>query len=295
VITLEAEKKDFINEIESLKLNYKNISNKYDQSLDEIKKAIDEKVYIKDTNELKNQLNDLKSFHKHELAQTINKIETIQKEKTDLSLKYSQLSNEIRRLKAENQVLDNALNEGIGKKVQSQIIQLQKSIELYEIQNKDLSQENATIKAEMIQLKEEKDKFKNLSKSNEITANKNKNKLIEANYKVAKLEDKLETFKQKTTNRISDIIDRNNSRDSEINLIKLEYDKKIADLLLLMEKKQSEIDELSTDKRLMEAQLDLVWQAASNENQKMKQNLLDFKLRTNDPYNNNHYKLLLDD
>lgn len=83
-------------------------------------------------------------------------------------------------------------------------------------------------------------------------------------------------------------------------LIKLENDKRIADVLNLMHKKQDQIDELIKEKRQMEGELEAVWQATSAENRRLKDAFLDIKHKR--PLSDhimltsvNYQKLLLDD
>lgn len=122
--------------------------------------------------------------------------------------------------------------------------------------------------------------------------------MTEESLKITKLEHKLQELKDKTAQKIAGLSEKLKQKDSEYLLIKLENDKKITDLLNLLHKKQDQIDELIVEKRQMEGELEMVWQATSSENRRLRENLLDSikhgsgDLKTS--FGTNHYKLIIE-
>ena len=62
-----------------------------------------------------------------------------------------------------------------------------------------------------------------------------------------------------------------------MNLTRLESEKKFADLVDSLQKKQEQIDELLREKRQMEAEIEFVWQSTTAENRRVKESFLDLK------------------
>lgn len=67
--------------------------------------------------------------------------------------------------------------------------------------------------------------------------------------KAAKLEDKLNEYKEKSATKMAELLKKLNNKDSEFNLFKLETNKKMSDFLNLLHKKQEELDNLIKEKR----------------------------------------------
>lgn len=69
--------------------------------------------------------------------------------------------------------------------------------------------------------------------------------------KASKLEDKLVGYKDKSASKLATVIQQLKTKDSEFSLFKAEYDKKLSDLLNLLQKKQDQIDDLVKEKRFV--------------------------------------------
>lgn len=136
--------------------------------------------------------------------------------------------------------------------MQRNLKDLEKRIELSEIKEISLKNEISQLNSEIGKLKQEKATFESMYKSSQMEVKKFENKQIEENIKVAKLEAKIEENKQKNIEKISNLNEKLKKKDSEFYLTKLEYDKRINDLILFNHKKQNEIDDLIQDKRYFE-------------------------------------------
>ena len=81
-------------------------------------------------------------------------------------LKHSRIVNENKRLTAENKVLDKALNDGIGRKAQQKLHQLQKQLELAQLNEKAANVYLDKLAREVEALKIEKEAYQNLVRIN---------------------------------------------------------------------------------------------------------------------------------
>ncbi len=75
------------------------------------------------------------------------------------------------------------------------------------------------------------------------------NKLSEEDLKVSKLEDKLLGYKDKSAAKLANMMQRLKKKDSDFSLFKAESEKKVADILNLLQKKQDQLDDLIREKR----------------------------------------------
>jgi hypothetical protein len=66
---------------------------------------------------------------------------------------------------------------------------------------------------------------------------------------VSKLEDKLLGYKDKSAAKLASIMQQLKKKDSDFSLYKAETDKKISDVLNLLQKKQDQIEDLIREKR----------------------------------------------
>ena len=89
-------------------------------------------------------------------------------EKKELMLKHSKIVNENKKLTAENKVLDKALTEGIGRKAQQKLHQLQKQLELAQLNEKASNVYLEKLAKEVEALKIEKEAYQNLVHINYI-------------------------------------------------------------------------------------------------------------------------------
>ncbi len=82
----------------------------------------------------------------------------------------------------------------------------------------------------------------------------------------------------------------------------MESDKRISDILNLLQKKQDQIDEMVREKRQLEAEVETVWQTTTLENRRIKEAFLNIKYNNKNMHenseiilNSDYYKLLLDE
>ncbi|CAF0754557.1 unnamed protein product [Brachionus calyciflorus] len=302
IIISETEKTDLKNHIETLKFNYDELNKKFNDCLAEAQRRVKLQDHLSQTGELKKQLEETDIYHKLEYEQLTKRIETLEYERKELTIKNKNFLSENRKLLAENKVLDKALNDGLGRKMQRHLKDLEKRLELSQIQEQNLLEEIQKLTQDIEQLKKDKETYENMFKTSQIEVKKYENKQLEENVKLGKIEGKFDDYKQKTLEKINYLSEKLKQKDSEFLLIKLENDKKITDLLNLLHKKQDQIDDLIQEKRQMEGELEMVWQSTSAQNRRLKDALLDNIRESNRPindfnsgFNSSIHKLLIED
>ncbi len=200
---------------------------KYNDSSVELQRRITLEEHLKQIGDLRRQIEELNLNHKQELEKSILLNQATLNDKKDLTIKYTQLLGESKRLSAENNYMEKALeyvynlqnrnylilircfkSEQIGKKMQKKIQNLQKKLELAELKEKTAYACLETITNEAEKIKIEKETYLNIAKSNETQAQNMESKLIEENIKISKLEDKLAQFKEKAASKLANMIQK---------------------------------------------------------------------------------------
>jgi hypothetical protein len=203
---------------------------KYNDSSVELQRRITLEDHLNQIGDLRRQIEELNLNHKQELEKSILLNQATLNDKKDLTLKYTQLLGENKKLSAENNYMEKALeyvynnlvfrnyliltiyiyfkSEQIGKKMQKKIQNLQKKLDLAELKEKTAYACLETITNEAEKIKIEKETYLNLVKSNETQAQNMESKLIEENIKNSKLEDKLAQFKEKAASKLANMIQK---------------------------------------------------------------------------------------
>lgn len=133
--------------------------------------------------------------------------------------------------------------------MQRNLKDLEKRLELSEMKEASLKNDISQLNSEIDKIKQERDTFESMYKSSQMEVRKFENKQLEESIKLGKLEEKFEDYKKKTNDKFSNLNEKLKNKDSEFYLNRLEYEKRINDLISFNHKKQNEIDELIQEKR----------------------------------------------
>jgi len=133
------------------------------------------------------------------------------------------------------------------------------------------------INKEAEKMKIEKETYLNMAKVNENETNKIGSKLVEENIKNSRLEDKLNQFKDKAASKLANMIQKMHQKDAELVLTKLQSEKKLSEVMHVVNAKQDQIKGFIEEKRKIETEIENAWEMTSSDNRKLKEILLDIK------------------
>lgn len=85
-----------------------------------------------------------------------------------------------------------------------------------------------------------------------------------------KMEEKLKLYKLKAAAKINTVAGRLKEQDEVFMNQKKEYEREINHLRLLLQEKEHNLYDIATEKREVEDELEIVWQSANSENDRMK-------------------------
>ncbi|XP_064611237.1 centrosomal protein of 89 kDa-like [Liolophura sinensis] len=263
VVSISSEKADSEREIEQLRKSLKQLKEKYDESL-----VHTEDRTVHTVTEIKRTLTESKEIHQKEIENLSTKYQALQVERKNLAYELTDLKAKNHELEAEVKSSQKAL-----KKVQNKIQLMNKALELSE--NKELSAHDHL--AALIKLAErnafERDTYAKVAKDQEHETRRAMNKLIEGNVTVGKLEEKLKTYKVKAAAKLNTVAARFSEQEEKFQSERLEYEREIKHLRLLVKEKELMLQSADTEKRAVEEDLEVMWQAANSENRTMQETL----------------------
>lgn len=109
ILNCEVERLDLMNKIEMLETNNQEIIKKFNDTSIEMQRRVKLDDHLTQIGNLKRKIEELNLNHKHESELLFLKIQAFEEEKKKFVIKFTDSEAEIKRLRAENMVLDEAL------------------------------------------------------------------------------------------------------------------------------------------------------------------------------------------
>ncbi|KAL3858933.1 hypothetical protein ACJMK2_009182 [Sinanodonta woodiana] len=259
------EKADSEKELEELRLKYKEIKHKHDNLVLENQDKITLEEHLNQISELKRLSMDKEEQHKREIDFLNSNLQALEIEKKTITGCTADITAENRRLVAEVK----AMNRSI-RKTQQKMMLFQRAVEQSE--NKEISiQEHL---GSIIKVAEknafERDTYAKAVREKEMESKKALNRLLQGNVAVGKMEEKLKLYKMRAAAKISTVAERLKEQDEAFNNQKKEYEREITHMRLLLKEKDEILQSVLENKREIERELEIIWQAASSDNERIK-------------------------
>uniref|UniRef100_K1S636 Uncharacterized protein n=1 Tax=Magallana gigas TaxID=29159 RepID=K1S636_MAGGI len=235
LVLLRAEKADQDQDLEEIKKRYKELKTKYDTMLLENQNEQSSETYINNIAELKRTFTEKEENYHQEIQNLKIKIQAVQDERKNQTLNFVELQAENKRCQAELRAMRKAI-----RKAQSKIIYLQKAIEQSESKEQNVQDQLASVIKVAEKTAYERDSF------------------AKALYKL------------KAAAKINTVAGRLKEQDEVFMNQKKEYEREINHLRLLLQEKEHNLYDIATEKREVEDELEIVWQSANSENDRMK-------------------------
>ncbi len=164
--------------------------------------------------------------------------------------------------------------EGIGRKTQKKLHDLEKRLAESEHSEKIAQAALMKLVHEIEKLKQHKSEYLSLMKSSEIEARKSKNRIAEENLKKSRLEEKFEDFKERAALTLAKSLKKNEASSEQLARLKAESEKKLNDVVNLLEKKDRQIEECIKEKQVLESEMENFCESTLSGNKKFKEVLL---------------------
>lgn len=265
LVLLRAEKADQDQDLEEIKKRYKELKTKYDAMLLENQNQQSSETFINNIAELKRTFTEKEENYHQEIQNLKIKIQAVQDERKNQTLNFVELQAENKRCQAELRAMRKAI-----RKAQSKIIYLQKAIEQSESKEQNVQDQLASVIKVAEKTAYERDSFAKAVRDRETETKKAMNKMLQNSVSKGKMEEKLKLYKLKAAAKINTVAGRLKEQDEVFMNQKKEYEREINHLRLLLQEKEHNLYDIATEKREVEDELEIVWQSANSENDRMK-------------------------
>uniref|UniRef100_A0A5F8G5I1 Centrosomal protein 89 n=1 Tax=Monodelphis domestica TaxID=13616 RepID=A0A5F8G5I1_MONDO len=232
----------------------------------QLESRIEVKVHETIMNELKSQLKKEEEKWSTESENLITQMSLLQAQNKSLLLEKS-------RMEAENKVLGaeleraKKLNRGSQKQIDLLQHQVEESMEKEEVAHQYLT--NFIVLANAIA--QERDNLVHLAQCLEIEKQGVLYKIIEGNFRLGRLEEKVKVYKKKAAVQLGDFNHRMTKQEEDFCKKINHYQQEMKHLQQLLQDKQETLEEVLQQKREVEGELEVVWESTAKENQRMKE------------------------
>lgn len=265
LVMIRAEKSECEQELEELQRKYKDVKHKHDEFIREGEDKTTVEQYINKIADLKKEILDIEDRHRKDSEDLKIKLQAMENERKSQTHHLIELTAEIKRHQAEKKAMHRSM-----RKTQNKMLYLQRAIEQSETKEQSVQDYLANIIRVAEKVAQERDSYAKVAKENEIETKKAVNKLLQDNMMKAKLEEKLKLYKMRAAAKINTVSGRLAEQDQTFLNQKKEYEREIKHLRHLIKEKEDVMHDISIEKRDAESELEVMWQAAHTENERMK-------------------------
>ena len=167
----------------------------------------------------------------------------------NLNCKFTNLLGENKKLQAENEVLEKALEHGVGRKAQRKLQELEGKLEAAQQMERLAQAALQRLAQDTEKLEAENSRLTQLVKTGELELKRVEKRLFEESLRTSRTEEKFMEFKEKAANTLAKSMQKNELREEKFNAMKVQTDRKLNDIVNLLEKKQSQIDGFLMEKK----------------------------------------------
>nr|KAG5708003.1 hypothetical protein BaRGS_025141 [Batillaria attramentaria] len=261
----ETEKEEAERELEDLRRKFKDIKHKYDHMVLDTGSHMTMQDHIHSVADLKRSVTEERENLEREREKMANKLKASEEERKQQTMATIELNAENKQLRAEIKALHRSV-----KRTQNKMLILQKAIQQSE--NKELVTQNEL--ANVIRIVEktalERDTAFKVVKEQQQDCKETVNRMVGNSVVMGKLEEKLKMYKIKASAKLEEVAQKLKEQDEAFNRQRQEYEREIRYLRLLVKEKEETIAGMEGAKKEVEQDLEAMWQAASSENQRLK-------------------------
>ncbi|KAK3085840.1 hypothetical protein FSP39_009479 [Pinctada imbricata] len=267
LVYIKSEKTDLEQDLDDTKRKLKDAKNKYEALSMEVgdKKSIEE--YINNIAEIKKEKATIEESHREEVENLKIKMQAIQMERKNQSLHVNIKRNVPYEYEPVTRPCSRAYN---CRKLQTKILYLQRAIEQSENKEMSVQEHMASIIKFAEKTAYERDTYAKVAKEQESETKKAINRVMANSVSQGKMQEKLKLYKMRAAAKLNTVAGRLKEQDEAFNSQKQEYEREIKHLRSLLSEKEHVLYGIAKDKKDVEEELEIVWNAATSENDRMK-------------------------
>ncbi|BFZ13489.1 hypothetical protein BsWGS_16528 [Bradybaena similaris] len=265
----EGEKADLERELEQMRLRFREMKHKHDQLLMESDSHVQVHTHINTISDIRRSVTEEKDQVEKEIESVNVKLKASEEERKRLASEVIELKAENKGFKAKVAALQKSVHWA-----QEKMALLHRAIELSE--NKEMVTQEQL--ANVIKVAEktalERDTVYKVAREQQQESKQTMNKMMRGSAAAGKLELKLKLYQMKASAKLNTIAERLRKQDEAFNSQRQEYEREIQHLRCLLKEKEEILESLHMDKKVVEKELDTMWQVATTENKRIKNILL---------------------
>lgn len=116
----------------------------------------------------------------------------------------------------------------------------------------------------------ERDSFVQFAKTQKVQQEKAASRILAGNQNIKGLEDKLQEYRKKASDKVAVVTGRLREKENEINKLKEQYETEINNLRGQVRQKQRQLELIIGENRNVDKELEMVWRHAAADNKRMK-------------------------
>ncbi|CAJ1048484.1 LOW QUALITY PROTEIN: multidrug resistance-associated protein 9-like [Xyrichtys novacula] len=214
------------------------------------------------TGKLRRQLEQLERMKKSEMEEMHLKLSSLQEENRSLALDKANLSADIKRMEAELELTRQA-----SRKAERRMSLLKREKDECVLKEEKTRHYMGAVVSVAEQVSQERDRLLEMASVLQQEKQNFIHKILKGTVRFGKLQEDVKVYRRKASTRLAALEEAAEGRTAS-------YQREILHLQRLLRERQEAEERLLQSKREMEEQLEVVWQAASRENQQMKETLM---------------------
>ncbi|UJR21266.1 hypothetical protein I4U23_024361 [Adineta vaga] len=273
LMIVESEKTEGDRTLEMIRIKNEELRKKYEELIIENDHRIHVEEHVREMNEMKRLTDELSEKHASEMQLLLRRVQDAEVAKRAAQLKLSENRNDTERLKSDLKVA-----KKLTQKLQIRVQTFEKKLELHQIREQRTTALLDKTSEETEKRKLEQDAYSIMVKTKEEEMNKTKERMEEEGKKLTELENRLENYKTKSKERVNEVQEQMKKQYDNLKTRCSDYEQRIQRLMTQLNEKQIVIDDLNSEKRNLEVDLETIWQTTNADNKRMLEKLHDMRV-----------------
>ncbi|CAF1128948.1 unnamed protein product [Rotaria sordida] len=270
LMIIESEKTEADRLLETMRIKNEELRKNYEKLIMDNDHRIHVDDHVREISEMKRLTDELSKKHASEMQLLLRRVQDAETAKRVAQLTLTECRNNIERLKN-----DIHSTKKLNRKLLLRVETFGKKLELQQIKEQRTTTMLDKANEEIEKYKLEQETYFTSARTKDEEVNQTKIRMQEETKKIIKLENLLEDFKNESKEHVNEVQEQMKKQYDNLKLRYSEHEERIRQLLTLLNEKEIVIDDLSSERRNLEVDLDAIWRTTNADNIRMRQQLLD--------------------
>ncbi|XP_039265209.2 centrosomal protein of 89 kDa-like isoform X1 [Styela clava] len=264
VAVAEAEAEVSTEMVAKLQQELNDLKKNHEKIVSESAEKIPAKEHVTAVNELKEEIESIKEASQKELSNAMKKIKGIEEERAALTLDITDSKIKNKQLEGQIKALTQAYD-----KLQDKCTDMGSELEDSDKRNSECEAHLAEVLRLVDKTSAERDALAALVEKEQRMTEQALRSQMHGKWEMGKMEQTVKQYKKQASNQMNNITDKIRGLEESHQGRLQEYHREMSHLRRLLQQKQAMLDDVTHEKRLMENELENVWQAATSENRRI--------------------------